>query len=218
MHKYDLIFASIGSLISILFFILVNYLTSPSHIWFIYPVFFLLLWPVSVYFIKKREYKIHSLCISIIIILYLFLTNFLYSPSHPWALYAFYPIIWWPIMVIFENARKTISLGLIGSFITIVYYSILNLVISSGYPWAIYPAFIVLWWPLALYHAKHKKFFQFSISSSLFISVFFIIVNMVSSPNEIWAVYPIFAVLWWPLSMYYYYFKRKESSVKIKTR
>ncbi|WP_249310611.1 hypothetical protein [Bacillus sp. FJAT-49736] len=109
-----------------------------------------------------------------------------------------------------KEKRKTVKMGLLGSFATIGYYTILNAGLSPQYPWAIYPAFVVIWWPLAIYHTKQKKFFQFSIYSSLLISIFFIIVNIVSSPQEVWAVYPIFTVLWWPLSMYYYFFKKKE--------
>jgi hypothetical protein len=209
MHKHDVIFAWTGSMMSILFLILVNYLTSSDYIWFIYPSFILLLWPISFYYIRKGEYKIHSIVSSLVIILFLITLNDLYSPGHPWFLYASYPVIWWPTLMILEKRRKTISVAISGSLTTIVYYIILNTTLSPNYPWAIYPSFIVLWWPLAMHYAKVKKFFHLSILASLITIVFFILVNMVSSPNNIWAVYPIFIILWWPLIMYYYKFKRK---------
>jgi hypothetical protein len=79
---------------------------------------------------------------------------------------------------------------------------------SPDYPWAIYPAFAVIWWPLALYYVRKKQYYSFSISASSLMIAFFITVNVVSSPDTIWAIYPIFAVLWWPLSMYYFQVKR----------
>ncbi|QQZ11319.1 hypothetical protein [Heyndrickxia vini] len=206
MRKQDVIFAWLGSIISILFFIIVNFLTSPNYHWFIYPSFFLLLWPLSMYSIKYGNYKVHSVMVSALIILFLLAINVFHSPEHPWILYAWYPIIWWPILMFLEKKRSTVSIGIVGSVVTIVYYSTLNILLSPSYPWAIYPIFAVLWWPMAVYYSKMKDYFKFSISASILIIIFFITVNMVSSPHEIWAVYPIFVTLWWPLSMYYYYY------------
>lgn len=207
MRKQDVISAWLGSIISILFFIIVNFLTSPNYLWFIYPSFFLLLWPLSMQSFKYGNYKIHSVIVSTLIIFFLLAINYLHSPEHPWILYVWYPIIWWPLLMLLEKKRTTVSLGIVASIVTIVYYSFLNIIISHGYPWAIYPIFAVLWWPMALYYTKEKDYFKFSISASVLIILFFITVNMVSSPHEIWAVYPTFVTLWWPLSMYHYYYR-----------
>ncbi|MEA0555798.1 hypothetical protein U1P98_12885 [Lysinibacillus irui] len=104
---------------------------------------------------------------------------------------------------------KTLQTALIGSASTIIYYALLNIMVSPQYPWAIYPAFLVMWWPLALYHAQRKTFVAFSVTATLLISIFFITVNVISSPSVIWAIYPIFVTLWWPLSMYFYVYKRR---------
>ncbi len=218
MLRHDVRFAWAGSIMSIIFFIIVNYLTSRDTLWFIYPSFILLLWPVSLQSIRKGEYKIHSIFCSIWIISFLLLINYLYSPNHPWFLYAFYPVIWWPILMLLEQKRKTVTIAVLGSIITIIYYSVLNATLSPEYPWAIYPSFAVLWWPIVLYFARTRQFFQLSLYASLLTIIFFIIVNVVSSPNTIWAVYPIFLILWWPLSMYYFKFKRKKTIYKIKIR
>jgi len=108
-----------------------------------------------------------------------------------------------------EEKAKTLKIALIGCASTIIYYSLLNIILSHPYPWAIYPSFFVIWWPLALYHAQRKTFVAFSVTATILISIFFITVNIVSSPGVIWAFYPIFVVLWWPLSMYFYVYKRK---------
>ncbi|MCM2676193.1 permease prefix domain 1-containing protein [Alkalicoccobacillus plakortidis] len=53
---------------------------------------------------------------------------------------------------------------------------------------------------------KHTRLnLWFSVwGSVLFISLMWFM-NVEYSPNTIWFVYPTFAILWWPLSMYYYW-------------
>ncbi|RDW21238.1 permease prefix domain 1-containing protein [Oceanobacillus chungangensis] len=43
----------------------------------------------------------------------------------------------------------------------------------------------------------------FSIWGSIIIIALFVFMNFYYSPNVIWFVYPTFAILWWPLSMYF---------------
>ncbi|WP_257351093.1 permease prefix domain 1-containing protein [Pseudalkalibacillus decolorationis] len=43
----------------------------------------------------------------------------------------------------------------------------------------------------------------FSILGSALIISLFVFINFYYTPKTIWFVYPTFAVLWWPLSMYY---------------
>lgn len=210
MDRYKLGFAVVGSLMSIMFLFIVNYLTSPNYLWFVYPAFLLLLWPGSWIFMKKGKYKQHSVFGSIWVSVYLVAINYLYSPGHPWFLYAVFPVIWWPVSVFCGQKAKTLTFALIASISTILYYSLLNFAMSPQYPWAIYPAYAVLWWPLVLYHVRKKSYFGLSVWASLLTALFFIVVNVVSSPQTIWAIYPIFAILWWPLSMYYYHYKKEE--------
>ncbi|MGF9977001.1 hypothetical protein ABE042_09405 [Viridibacillus arvi] len=202
-------FAAAGSMMTILFLGMTNYITSPHDIWFIYPSLLLILWPITLYFISKKMYKQHSIFCSIMLVSFLMIENYLYSPNHLWFLYAVYPILCWPILMFLGEKTKSIKIALIFCATTIIYYSILNITLSPQYPWAIYPAFLIMWWPLALYHAKKRTFVAFSIYASILISIFFITVNVVSSPGTIWAIYPIFVVMWWPLSMYFYVYKKR---------
>ncbi len=48
--KQEIVFATIGSIMTIVFLMIVNLLTSPEHLWFLYPSHILVLWPVSLYF------------------------------------------------------------------------------------------------------------------------------------------------------------------------
>ncbi|WHY77950.1 permease prefix domain 1-containing protein [Neobacillus sp. WH10] len=49
----------------------------------------------------------------------------------------------------------------------------------------------------------------FSIWGSLLIIALFIFINFSYSPKTIWFVYPTFAVLWWPLTMYFTWLRSK---------
>ena len=49
----------------------------------------------------------------------------------------------------------------------------------------------------------------FSIWGSVLIIALFIFINLYYTPKTIWFVYPTFAVLWWPLSMFYRWLRRK---------
>ncbi|MGE7842777.1 permease prefix domain 1-containing protein [Lysinibacillus sp. NPDC093712] len=52
---------------------------------------------------------------------------------------------------------------------------------------------------------------EFSLWGSGLITAFFIFINLYYTPNTIWAIYPIFAILWWPLSMYFVWSRKKWS-------
>lgn len=50
---------------------------------------------------------------------------------------------------------------------------------------------------------------EFSFWGSGLIIAFFVFINVYYTPNVIWAIYPIFAILWWPLSMYFVWSRKK---------
>jgi hypothetical protein len=203
MNKQRLAFAVTGSLMSIFFLIIVNTLTTPDDIWFFYPAFVLLQWPVSLYFFSQGKTKEYSAVTSLLLILLLVWENGMHSPDHPWFLYVTFAIIWWPILMYAGRFAGTLAMALIGSFSVIISYGLLNVLISPEFPWAIFPAYAVLWWPLAIYFGGKKKWFSFSVWASILSGIFFITVNAITT-SDIWAIYPLFAIVWWPLSMYYY--------------
>lgn len=64
------------------------------------------------------------------------------------------------------------------------------------------------------YHRKPSKSdcwrqLWFSIWGSLLIITFFTFINLTSSPRFIWFVYPVFGILWWPLTMFSRWLKYK---------
>ncbi|RLL43984.1 hypothetical protein D8M04_13100 [Oceanobacillus piezotolerans] len=209
MKRYEWRFIATGCALTIFFFIIVNYITKTQYPWFIYPTLLLLLLPLGLYCIFEKKHTLFSLVGSFLILLYLVTENYLNTPDYPWVLYAVAPIVLWPVLILLGKRNNSMFVACTISTFFILYYVILNIYLAPPYPWAIFPAFAILWWPLSLYHVKRKSYFAFSVSAAIFISLFFISVNVFFSPRTIWAVYPAFAVLWWPLSMYYYYYRRK---------
>ncbi|OAB44387.1 hypothetical protein [Paenibacillus glacialis] len=208
MNKHQASFATVASVLSILFLAITNYNTTPHDLWFIYPSFVILQWPISIYFLAKGKLKHYSALTTAILIAFLIFENMLNSPDHIWFVFAVYPLLWWPILMYLGKYRSSFTIAIIGSLCTILYYEMLNSFYAPQYPWVIYPSFLVLWWPLAIYYGRKKNHFNFSITATLLTAIFFITTNVISSPSTIWAVYPIFAIIWWPLSMYYFH-KRK---------
>nr|WP_295975699.1 hypothetical protein [uncultured Bacillus sp.] len=210
MKKYEIGFVVTGSVMTIVFLILVNFLTSAQYPWFIYPVLAILLFSLGLFSVRAKKYILFSVLGSFLLLLYFIIVNYIHTPGYPWFSYAVAPIIMWPALMILGKRAKTMTIALIGSISFILYYTLLNIFLAPQVPWVIFPAFVILWWPLSLYHIQRKSYLGFSISASLFISAFFISVNAIFSPQEVWAVYPIFTVLWWPLSMYYFIYRRKN--------
>ena len=193
--KQELFFATLGSIMTIAFLMVVNFLTTPGDLWFLYPSHVLILLPISLYFLSKKQYKQFVLFTGLVTILFLWVNNYFNSPGHPWILYVAYPIILLILFTFLGKASKKLSVALIGSGATILYYSLLNYYLSPGYPWAIYPAYAILWWPILLYFIRSKRYFGLSILGTFITVVFLIIVSAISTPNVIWEVYPIFLIL-----------------------
>lgn len=195
-----------------------NYTLTPDYLWFIYPSFGLFWYPVTVYYVKRRNFKQYAIVGCILINVFLMLTNYMFVPQHPWYMYPSVLILWWPIVMYSGTRAKTFKFALMSSIAIIFYYTSLNLLISPIHPWMIYPTFAVLWWPISIYFAKKKDAFGFSIAGSILIALFFGILNWVITPQILWSIYPIFAIGWWPMIMYYFGKKKKKRAGKSEIR
>jgi hypothetical protein len=56
---------------------------------------------------------------------------------------------------------------------------------------------------------RHSLGLAYSVVGSLLIILLVVFVNFYYTPGIIWCVYPIFAVLWWPLTMLFVYLRRR---------
>jgi len=205
--KYGKTLAVIGGLTIISLSIVINYIYSPSYIWFFYPAFAVIWWPLSVFLMKPGTAKPYSVIGSLIILAFFAVDNFMNSPSYPWVLFTVYPVLLWPAFVFLGRKVRGLPVALGLSTVGIVYYILLNILISPGFPWAIFPVYVLLWWPLGAALARSRHIMLFSVSGTLLSTAFFISLNVIATPQTIWAVYPIFALIWWPLAIYYFVHK-----------
>lgn len=49
----------------------------------------------------------------------------------------------------------------------------------------------------------------YSVWGSVLIIALVVFINMYYTPHDIWFVYPVFGVLWWPLSMFFRYLSHR---------
>lgn len=205
------IFSAVGSVLVIAFFAVTNYITSPAQIWFYYPAFAVIWWPLSVFLAKPKTIKVYSVLGALTILSFLTFENVLRTPGCPWALFAFFPVLMWPVCIILGKHMKKLSMSVFFSILGIAYYTALNILVFKGFPWAVFPAYALLWWPLSAAFAKKGRLLLFSVIGSVLSAVFFSAVNFITTPQNVWAVYPIFVLVWWPLSTYYFVFRNKPT-------
>ena len=208
--KNTKLFSIISSVVLITFFVVTNLLTTPTILWCHYPVFALIWWPLSVYFADSKRMKLYSVVGSLMLLAFLAFDNILKTPACPWILFTLYPILMWPVATLLQKRLGRMNITLIASSIGILYYTALNVLVFKGFPWAIYPVYAILWWPLAIAFASRGKALTFSLAGSLLTAALFVTTNWITSPNTIWAVYPIFAIAWWPLAVYFFIYRRRQ--------
>lgn len=63
--------------------------------------------------------------------------------------------------------------------------------------------------PVATERTNHGLGLAYSIIGSILIILLVVFINFYYSPTVIWCVYPIFAVLWWPLTMLFVYLRKR---------
>ena len=58
---------------------------------------------------------------------------------------------------------------------------------------------------------KYDKSFAlpFSIAATIMMIILLIFTNLYYSPSTIWYFYPIFAIIWWPMSLIYAKLKKR---------
>lgn len=195
------------------FLVALNFFLTPMLDWSIYPCIALLLWPLSMYFVYRQNLKQFAWFTSLVFLILLTVINLRETPDVLWVLYAAYPLVFWPVFTMLGRRAYTMTAAVIGAVVTSLYYALLNIAFSPDAPWVIAIIFAVGWWPLSLYHARKRSFFTYSVQASIWVSAFMIGMNWAFSPSVIWAIYPIFAVVWWPLSMYFFRAKNHMHSL-----
>lgn len=212
------LYSIIMSLFMVGFLAFVNYLHTPECLWFYQTIFYFIWWPVVMLLGKKAKTLTFSIVSALVIIGYYVMQYLLLTPGvHPWYLYIILPVIWWPVCTTFRDKLHTKTFAFISLGVFTIYYSVLNLILSPNYLWVIYIIYAFSWVVMGNYFRKRKKYFALSICASIVTIVFFSLVNYMNSPNHIWAIYPAFAIVWWPLSLYFFRVRKKvDTTVDIE--
>ena len=164
-------------------------------------------WPLIVFFRNPRFSKIFSVAAALYIIAFFTLDNLYRLPHFLWVLFTLYPVVMWPVCILLGKKARRLSIAIVLGLAGIVYYTILNAFIFPGFPWAVFPAFVLVWWPLGVGFAGRRRPFLFAICGTLLSVAFFFSLNLIVSPQTNWAFYMVFALVWWPLSVYYFVHK-----------
>ncbi len=108
----SLAFSIWGALLISGLFLFINFYYTPKTIWFVYPIFAVLWWPMSLYFRwihLKKDVAVglpFSICSFFLIFGLMLFINLYYSPKFIWFVYPTFAVLWWPIAMLFHTLRK----------------------------------------------------------------------------------------------------------------
>ncbi len=112
-----LAFSIWGVILTSAFFVFINLYYTPYIIWFVYPVFAVLWWPI-VQFFRWRHFKYNksfglpfSISSYLLVMALLIFTNYYFSPNTIWFVYPAFGLLWWPLAMIFNHMRSKESGG-----------------------------------------------------------------------------------------------------------
>jgi hypothetical protein len=194
-------YSVVASLMTIVFLAAVNLITSPGFLWCVFPALAILWWPLAMGFRGKQKPFGFSIAGAALAIGTLLTINLMTSPGFLWCVFPAFGILWWPLAVGFKGRHQPFGISLTGAVLLIGTLLAINLMTSPGFLWCIFPAFAILWWPAAVFFAGRKSPLGFSVAGSLLVIGLVTVINFMTSPGFLWCVFPIFGVLWWPLSV-----------------
>ena len=204
------VYSLMATLMIIAYLVITNLLLTPGLLWCLYVIFPLILWP-SLMFMEKQAASLPVAIIgSLTGIVYYLMLNIFMSPGHPWILYLALPLIWWPVVIMFKKVASNIGFLFVSITVFIAYYGLLNIFVSPGHPWSLYLIYPYAWAVIGMYYGRRRKAFALSIAATLITAVFVAIINFIYTPNTIWAIFPVFAIIWWPLSLYFFKIRGKK--------
>jgi hypothetical protein len=203
-------FAIISAIILTGYYVILNIFVEPRHPFWIYIAYGLAWWPLSLAYrgkISRKVIAVISLVANIAFILYF---SQIIRPEYNWSIYLLGPAVLLSVMLFVGEKCKTLAFSILAYIALLAYYGYLNIFIENGHPFIIYIAFAFAWWPISLSYVRHKNPLRFSLVSFFLIAAFFTATNLVTTPQVLWAVYPIGAAAFWPLSMLVFGGKNKK--------
>ena len=108
----SLAFSIWGAILITALFLFVNFYYTPNIIWFVYPLFAVIWWPMTMFFHwihNKNDVHVgltFSVCSFILITGLLLFINIYYTPDVIWSVYPVFGVIWWPLAMLFHSLRQ----------------------------------------------------------------------------------------------------------------
>ena len=115
-----------------------------------------------------------------------------------------------------KNLGFSFAFSVWGGILLTAFFAFLNFYYSPTNIWFVYPLFATLWWPLSMFalwerqKSGRKMAFPYSVAGAALIIALVLFMNLYYTPHTIWFVYPTFAVIWWPVSLYFYRLRQKN--------
>ena len=205
-------FAILSAIIITLYYVLINTFVEPRHPFWIYIAYALVWWPLGLAFRGKVGSKIVAIISLAANIAFVMTFSHIIRPEYNWSMYALGPAVLFSVMIFFGEKSKTLAFAILAYISLLAYYGYINMFIESRHPFIIYIAFALTWWPISLSYVRHKNMLRYSLVSFLLIAAFFTATNLVTSPQVLWAVYPIGAAAFWPLSILVFGKKHRKAN------
>lgn len=107
----SLAFSIWGALLIIGLFLFINLYYTPTTIWFPFPVFAVLWWPMTLFFRwihLKKDIPVglpFSICSFFLILALLLFINLYNTPKFIWFVYPTFAVLWWPLAMLFHTLR-----------------------------------------------------------------------------------------------------------------
>ncbi len=108
----SLAFSIWGGILITALFLFINFYYSPNVIWFVYPTFAVIWWPMVLffqYFRNKNDIPVgfaFSVCGFLLITGLMLFINLYYTPKTIWFVYPVFAAIWWPLAMLFHRLRQ----------------------------------------------------------------------------------------------------------------
>jgi len=103
----------------------------------------------------------------------------------------------------FLKTPVAFRISVVYSGLIVLALAVLNVLSCPRYPWCMYPAFGLAWWPLSAYFSGRGEPLRFAVCGAGMIAALFFLAWLFSGRSaHPWYVYPILAALWWPLSVW----------------
>ena len=108
----SLAFSVWGTILITAFFLFINFYYTPETIWFVYPTFAVVWWPLVLFFQWFRNKKdvpagfAFSICAFVLISGLILFMNLYYTPETIWFVYPVFLLIWWPLAMLFHHLHQ----------------------------------------------------------------------------------------------------------------